>query len=189
VILLSWPIDSGAKIEYLIQRTGRGTKELRRNMWKKFFKYFVGAALVALLAVGVIATIDGLVIQIENASNCRSDRMYAWQKILADYQIAHQGQLPPSLPIALEGSAWAKSVAEAQDHPFLTCDKTKKPYRYLPQDIQMPQGKVILMCPGGSHGLIDKFAFGIAFNDGDWNLVKINSDNIAEVRTTIGKIR
>jgi hypothetical protein len=115
----------------------------------------------------------------------RSD---AWRNILSDYQTAHQGQLPNSLPIALEGSAWAKTSEEDKHHPILTCDKTKTPYRYLPQDISLQKGKVILMCPHNSHGLITKFAFGIAFNGGEWSIVKINSDNTADVRETMRKI-
>ncbi len=129
--------------------------------------------------------VDRWSLQFATASNCVSDRMYMWKHILADYQDTHKGQLPQSLQVGLANSNWGRSKIIDKEHPMLNCDQTSKPYLYLPQDVQLPNGKMIMMCPRNSHGFITKFSFGIAYGEGQWHMVKINADGTTDIRHTM----
>lgn len=148
-----------------------------RGVKRKIKKYAVWLVFSLILVTAVVVWLDHFVLANARNEDCVSDRLYGWQHVLAEYQKEHDGKFPATL-----------SDIGPQVTPWLNCHKTNIPYLYFPEQVQVAKGRMVVMCPRDAHGWLTKVSFGLAYDAGDWWLVRVNSDGMTELRTQIGKV-
>ncbi len=113
----------------------------------------------------VLVVADLVAFKFGGYSSCMSDHMGVIRRALDQYAHEHDGSLPPTLD-AIAGRLGYYSRCSGSGDPFI----------YLPNDVTVEEGQLLVMCPKGSHGFLRRFGFGLVRSEGGYEIVRLRGD-------------